>query len=316
MKNFVLGATAALFLSATASAQPDSGEFPPNAQPGKCYAKCYVADKYETYTETIEATPASNRLELVPATYEDVTERIVTREASKRLEVVPATFETVTERVVSREASKRLEMVPAVYEDTTETIEVAPASTRWVRGKADPNCVSANPDDCKVWCLENVPAQTRTVRRRVMKTPASTREIEIPAEYKTITRTVQKSPATVREVEIPAVYGTTTKRVVKTPASYREIAVPGTSQTVTKTRLVSKGGFNDWQEVVCAKDINVGRIRAIQEALQKAGYNPGALDGVFGADTRAALQKFQQDKGLPVGGLNKATMEALGLSMQ
>ena len=30
------------------------------------------------------------------------------------------------------------------------------ASTKWVKKKADKNCLSANPDDCLVWCLVDV----------------------------------------------------------------------------------------------------------------------------------------------------------------
>jgi hypothetical protein len=32
------------------------------------------------------------------------------------------------------------------------------AGTKWVKKKADKNCLSANPDDCLVWCLVDVPA--------------------------------------------------------------------------------------------------------------------------------------------------------------
>lgn len=32
-------------------------------------------------------------------------------------------------------------------------IQTEPASSAWVKKKADPRCVSSNPDDCLVWCL-------------------------------------------------------------------------------------------------------------------------------------------------------------------
>ena len=35
---------------------------------------------------------------------------------------------------------------------------------------------------------------------------------------------------------------------------------------------------------------------------------------VMGPQTKAALAKFQKDKGLPVGNLNMETMKALGVS--
>jgi len=38
-----------------------------------------------------------------------------------------------------------------------------PASTKWEKKKANKDCVSADPNDCLVWCLVQVPPQIRTV---------------------------------------------------------------------------------------------------------------------------------------------------------
>ncbi len=34
---------------------------------------------------------------------------------------------------------------------------MAPATTAWVKKKADRNCLSADPNDCLVWCLVDQP---------------------------------------------------------------------------------------------------------------------------------------------------------------
>jgi len=44
----------------------------------------------------------------------------------------------------------------------TRTIVTTPASTMWTKKKADVNCLSDNPEDCLVWCLEEVPAIVET----------------------------------------------------------------------------------------------------------------------------------------------------------
>jgi len=44
-----------------------------------------------------------------------------------------------------------------------DLVEVAPASTKWVKKRADRNCLSADPNDCLVWCLIEVPAKVDTV---------------------------------------------------------------------------------------------------------------------------------------------------------
>ena len=47
------------------------------------------------------------------------------------------------------------------YDDSTveqRSYEIAESTTKWVKKKADKNCLSANPDDCLVWCLQEIPA--------------------------------------------------------------------------------------------------------------------------------------------------------------
>ena len=57
-----------------------------------------------------------------------------------------------------------------------------------------------------------------------------------------------------------------------------------------------------------------GTVKGAQAALEQQGYSPGAIDGQMGPNTRNALVKFQQDKGLTQSGtLDGATLAALGL---
>jgi hypothetical protein len=54
------------------------------------------------------------------------------------------------------------------------------------------------------------------------------------------------------------------------------------------------------------------RLRQVQERLQAAGFSPGPLDGQLGPQTRTALRRYQQRKGLPVTGTpDPQTLRAL-----
>ena len=44
-------------------------------------------------------------------------------------------------------------------------------------------------------------------------------------------------------------------------------------------------------------------VRTLQTALTRAGYDPGAINGVFGAQTERAVMQFQRVLGLPVDGI-------------
>ena len=54
-------------------------------------------------------------------------------------------------------------------------------------------------------------------------------------------------------------------------------------------------------------------IANVQGALQDLGYYLDEIDGVLGPTTRAALESYQQDNGLPVTGLiDPETLQSLG----
>jgi Putative peptidoglycan binding domain len=55
-------------------------------------------------------------------------------------------------------------------------------------------------------------------------------------------------------------------------------------------------------------------VQKLQKILAKKGFNPGAIDGVFGPQTEAALADFQEQQGLLVDGeLGPVSRMALGI---
>lgn len=253
----------------TPSAPPVAdADFPPNAQPGKCYARCIIPDQFEFREEQIIDKPAKYKTETTPATYGIVLDTVMLKQEYVKTVNVSAQYDIVSDDVL-----------------------VKPATTKWEKGKADASCLSANPADCQVWCLVEVPAVYKKVTRKVLVNPATTREEVVPAQFKTVEKKVMIEPAKSEKVLVEA-------------ATYR---------TVMRKIITKEGGYQEWREVLCANQLNEQRILAIQKALQREGYNPGPLDNVFGTQTKEALIKFQQDKGLPIGNLNMETLKALAV---
>ena len=56
-------------------------------------------------------------------------------------------------------------------------------------------------------------------------------------------------------------------------------------------------------EPVLQKGSTDPAVRDLQEALKALGQNPGPIDGVFGAQTEAAVRAFQQASGITVDGV-------------
>jgi peptidoglycan hydrolase-like protein with peptidoglycan-binding domain len=44
-------------------------------------------------------------------------------------------------------------------------------------------------------------------------------------------------------------------------------------------------------------------VVGLQEGLQSLGYDPGAVDGIFGPNTEQAVKAFQTDRGLTADGI-------------
>lgn len=60
--------------------------------------------------------------------------------------------------------------------------------------------------------------------------------------------------------------------------------------------------------------LNQAAVRNIQQRLRALNYYQGTADGVWGAGTQSAIERFQQGRGLQATGqVNPATAQALGL---
>jgi pentapeptide MXKDX repeat protein len=59
---------------------------------------------------------------------------------------------------------------------------------------------------------------------------------------------------------------------------------------------------------------NADQVKAVQQALKDKGHDPGAIDGVMGPKTQAALKDFQTKEGLSGNGhLDQETLAKLGV---
>jgi len=75
-----------------------------------------------------------------------------------------------------------------------------------------------------------IPAQYKTITRKMLKSPAKSDEISIPAAYKTVSRRVTKTPAKMQERIIPAVTKLVSERVLVTPKRVKKRTVPAVTK--------------------------------------------------------------------------------------
>lgn len=86
----------------------------------------------------------------------------------------------------------------------------------------------------------------------------------------------------------------------------------GTSNASCASFISSSGGAG--LGTLQRGDAGTG-VRQLQQRLDDLGYNPGIIDGVFGANTEAAVRQFQRDQGIVADGVvGGSTAQRLGLS--
>ena len=243
---------ALIFLLIITSGNLVSGQnLPDNPDPGKCYVKCITKDEFKDVEETIEVFPAYNKIEVVPAVYKTVEERVLVKEASKKFVYVPAVYETIDVSYVKSGGESKVEVVPASFGSDSRRFEIYPQTSRW-EYKEIPECTSPNKEDCVYACYVEYPAQYRDIKYTTLIKDASAVSIASnSAKNATYKRRVVKTPASVKEIEIPAEYTTIKKRVEASPASTRKITVPARYETITRRVLTKKGGITTWEEVNC-----------------------------------------------------------------
>jgi hypothetical protein len=93
--------------------------------------------------------------------------------------------------------------------------------------------------------------------------------VTIPATYKTVSKRVLVSPETTREVEIPAAFKTVKVRKMVQPAQSKRIPIPAKYQTVTKQNKISEGHM-EWRSVLCKTNMT----REIGLDIQREGQGP------------------------------------------
>ena len=291
---------------------PETSLYPPQANPGECFARVFVPPTYATSSERVLTRGASERLEIIPAKYEWVEEKVMVKAPSERIEVIPAKYGWVEEEVMVKAASSRLEQIPAKYEWVEDKVLEKESHVIWKKGRGPLEKVDNTTGE--IMCLIEVPASYKTVKKKVMVNAPGTRAIEIPAEYKTVKKRVVVEPPQERTISIPAEYEMVKVRKLVTPPQEQRIPLPEEYESVTKT-VKTDDGHMEWRRIMCETNLTPATVIRLQTALRDAGYDPGPIDGVLGRQTAVAIKSYQRDKRLAEGGLTFETVKNLGISI-
>lgn len=317
MRRVLAVSVAATAMAGLAAAQEDAA-YPPDAEPGACYARVLIPETYEILTEQVLDEPEHTEVRVIPAEYETVVERVLVKEQAVTYKIFPPVYETETEQLLVAPERTETVVIPAEYETFTEQVLVRPAYITWKTGTGlygrDAGAGEAiTLATGELLCRVEVPAQYDTVTRKRLKSPQRLETRVSPAQFRTIERQVLQTPASVIEQVVPAGYEDVPVQRLVTPERQETVVVPAVYKTVEK-RTVTGGGTVEWREVLCDSNATPGKIAEVQRALAGKGY-PVEADGKFGPATLEAMEAYQKATGLPVGYLTISTVESLGVSV-
>ncbi len=224
----------------------------------------------------------------VPAKYKVVKKSVVKSPASTKIVEIPAEYQTVKVRKLVADSKEIRTSVPAKYEEVNRKVKISEAKYVWHPVQTPGEF---GPKTGNVICKKDIPAKSKTVVRKVVKTPATFTKVSLPAKYQV--KKVRKLVTDSKEVrtKIPEETNQVTKRV-----------------QVANSRL-------EWRSVLCETNMSRDVIAQVQQALQSAGFDAGTADGVIGRQTLIAVDAYQQRKGLPTGGLTMDTLKSLGIRL-
>ena len=269
---------------------------PPNAKPGQCFSRVYTPPTYTTKSENILKSEGYDVVKVIPAVYGTEEKQVLTKEATEILEVIPAIYGWKEEKVLVSPEITELKRVPAEYEFVTEKVLVKPAHSIWKKGTGPITKVDQSTGE--IMCLVEIPAVYKDVKKRVLKTPETTRKVVVKdAVYKTVKTRIVKQPAKTLAKAIPAVYDTVTVKKLVKDASTNTVKVDPVYDTIEK-RIKVKDGYLEWAPILCETNVTGDIIRQLQQSLNEKAYKAGVVDGVYGWKTSNAVRKYQKDNSL------------------
>ncbi|MAL98305.1 MAG: hypothetical protein CL583_07610 [Alteromonadaceae bacterium] len=298
-------ATSELLMSQTTGQELD-------IRPGQCWVYAQIQPRPVEDSVTVRVRDSEVRLEVTPAEFSRGFKQVVTKEGTKTFRVQPATYKEIEEQVLVKPESTRLVVEPAQYEEVEEEVVLEQARTELEPCRTSGAAAYGAASAVFGFCAKEIPARTRTITVTRLVKPETTRTEIIPAEYKTVTRKVVDQPAEVVPVELDDEIDTLEIAELVEPAQTRQREVPAETMDVSVRRYEGRPTIVA-RQAVCDRDLTRDMVRNIQTRLASLGFSPGEIDGLPGPNTINALSQYQIENGLASGAITIEAMQSLGL---
>ena len=285
--------------------------------------------QYKTVIKKVKTSNRTTKLIAQPIKYKKVQERVVVAPARSEwrkttcnnrgcnqsevvcLVEIPQTYKMITKRVILAPAvAKKIEVDP-IYKNIPVQELVSPATTRIIAVPAQYKVISKKQkvqDSQYSWS----DASRKNDSSRIYNECDKICLVETPAQYKSITRKVLVTPATSKKVTTPPQYTMVKMKRMEKEESFQTLSVPSEYLEVQVQRERTHG-YSKWMPMVCESNMTPNFIKKIQQALKFQGFYHGEIDGTWDLEEKNAIRAYQKAKGLSVTRLSIETMKSLGI---
>ena len=157
---------------------------------------------------------------MVPAQYEEYEERVLAKPASTSREWIEPVYEEREKKVCCTPAQTKQIQIPAEYEERSEQVMTCAARTVWQKIPCEPKDLQEGEKQGDCWKLTEIPAQYRTVSKRVCTKEASCTTETIPPVYKTVMEKVMVKPGEWKCTPVEAEYKMVTRKRMSAPCRW------------------------------------------------------------------------------------------------
>lgn len=296
--------TLLLLLSFVSTTVFSQSELPDNnLEDGRCYAQVAKSEQYKLVEKKVLVKSAYKKVIHQAAIYDTVTVGVMAHAETKKILVDLYDFEIVDERVVEFSSDVALIDADAEFEIRDNIKESI--ARNW--NLSNLGMCDSPASDCDLLDWIELPAKYIGSKNHEGKSQ----------EKNQLSTSVAKLSIRLKNYDnkiIPVEYRFYTKEILVKPAKEETLNVPAEYTTLIEKQSVNDEVEMEWLEILCPSKVDGFLIGQIQLALKGRKLYYGHINGFWNEYLQTALENHQIKNKLPVGKLDKTTLESLGLN--
>ncbi len=276
-----------------------------NLEDGNCYAQAAKSTQYQLVEKKVLIHSAYTKVISHEAVYDTVTVGVMAHAETKEILVDLYDFEVIDERTIEFSSDVALINIDAEFEIRDNIKESI--ARNW--NLSNLGMCDSPTSDCDLLDWIELPAKyigTKNLEGKSQdKNQLSTSVTKLNIRLKDYNNRV-----------IPVEYRFYAKEILVTPAKEETIQVPAKYSTFIAKQAINNDIEMEWVEILCPSKIDGFLIGQVQLALKGRKLYDGHVNGFWNEYLQTSLENYQVKNELPVGKLDKVTLETLGFNYE